>query len=124
MLLPVRNYVPASGFERLNEGGAMRALLRSALFVALGAAVGCSHSSSQTDGGNPDGGGDAGSGGLVRIQHIVIIMQENRSFDHYFGTYPGADGIPMDDAGVPCLWPASPSATGDLASDRSTTPTT
>jgi phospholipase C len=32
-------------------------------------------------------------------------MQENRSFDHYFGTFPGADGIPMDDAGVPlaCL---------------------
>jgi len=29
------------------------------------------------------------------IKHIVIIMQENRSFDHYFGTYPGADGIPM-----------------------------
>jgi phospholipase C len=24
----------------------------------------------------------------------VIIMQENRSFDSYFGTYPGADGIP------------------------------
>ena len=30
-----------------------------------------------------------------KIAHIVIIMQENRSFDHYFGTYPGADGIPM-----------------------------
>jgi phospholipase C len=30
-----------------------------------------------------------------KIKHIVIIMQENRSFDHYFGTYPGADGIPM-----------------------------
>jgi phospholipase C len=24
----------------------------------------------------------------------VVILQENRSFDHYFGTYPGADGIP------------------------------
>ena len=23
-------------------------------------------------------------------------MQENRSFDHYFGTYPGADGIPQN----------------------------
>jgi phospholipase C len=23
-------------------------------------------------------------------------MQENRSFDHYFGTFPGADGIPME----------------------------
>ena len=24
-------------------------------------------------------------------------MQENRSFDSYFGTFPGADGIPMQD---------------------------
>ena len=30
-----------------------------------------------------------------KIKHIIIIMQENRSFDSYFGTYPGADGIPM-----------------------------
>ena len=27
------------------------------------------------------------------IQHVIIIMQENRSFDSYFGTYPGADGL-------------------------------
>lgn len=27
------------------------------------------------------------------IQHIVIIVSENRSFDHMFGTYPGADGV-------------------------------
>jgi phospholipase C len=26
---------------------------------------------------------------------VIIITQENRSFDSYFGTYPGADGIPM-----------------------------
>jgi phospholipase C len=32
--------------------------------------------------------------GLSKIKHVVIIMQENRSFDSYFGTYPGADGIP------------------------------
>jgi phospholipase C len=32
--------------------------------------------------------------GIHEIRHIVIIMQENRSFDSYFGTYPGADGIP------------------------------
>jgi phospholipase C len=29
-----------------------------------------------------------------KIKHIIIIMQENRSFDHYFGTYPGAEGFP------------------------------
>jgi phospholipase C len=38
----------------------------------------------------------------TKIKHIVIIMQENRSFDHYFGTYPGADGIPMQN-GVPTV---------------------
>ena len=28
--------------------------------------------------------------GIHKIRHVVIIMQENRSFDSYFGTYPGA----------------------------------
>ncbi len=32
--------------------------------------------------------------GIHNIQHVVMIMQENRSFDSYFGTYPGANGIP------------------------------
>jgi phospholipase C len=40
--------------------------------------------------------------GIQKIQHIIIIMQENRSFDTYFGTYPGADGIPMQN-GVPTV---------------------
>jgi phospholipase C len=34
------------------------------------------------------------SSGIHKIQHIVVIMQENRSFDEYFGLYPGADGLP------------------------------
>jgi phospholipase C len=33
---------------------------------------------------------------IQQIQHIVIIMQENRSFDHYFGTYPHVNGIPSN----------------------------
>jgi phospholipase C len=33
--------------------------------------------------------------GIHKIKHVIVIMQENRSFDSYFGTYPGADGIPM-----------------------------
>jgi phospholipase C len=33
--------------------------------------------------------------GIHKIRHVVVIMQENRSFDSFFGTYPGADGIPM-----------------------------
>ena len=38
----------------------------------------------------------------AKIQHVVVIMQENRSFDSYFGTFPGADGIPMQN-GVPTV---------------------
>jgi phospholipase C len=34
------------------------------------------------------------SQGIHKIKHVVIITQENRSFDQYFGTYPGADGVP------------------------------
>jgi len=32
--------------------------------------------------------------GIHKIKHLIIIMQENRSFDSYFGTYKGADGLP------------------------------
>jgi phospholipase C len=32
--------------------------------------------------------------GIHKIQHVIVLMQENRSFDQYFGTYPGANGIP------------------------------
>ncbi len=46
----------------------------------------------------------------TKIKHVIIIMQENRSFDTYFGTYPGADGIPMQN-GVPTVCVNDP-ATG------------
>jgi len=28
------------------------------------------------------------------IKHLIVVMQDNHSFDNYFGTYPDADGIP------------------------------
>ncbi|KAA1252243.1 phospholipase C [Mycobacterium simiae] len=33
------------------------------------------------------------SGHLSDIEHIVLFMQENRSFDHYFGTLSGTEGF-------------------------------
>src|SRR5215471_9907459 len=35
------------------------------------------------------------------IKHIVFLVKENRTFDNYFGTYPGANGarFAMDSAG-------------------------
>jgi len=44
--------------------------------------------------------GGTAVGDIHTIKHVIVIMQENRSFDSYFGTYPGADGLPMTH-GVP-----------------------
>jgi phospholipase C len=30
------------------------------------------------------------------IKHLVVLLQENHTFDNYFGSYPGADGRPRD----------------------------
>ena len=45
--------------------------------------------------------------GIHKIKHIVVIMQENRSFDSYFGTFPGADGIPTKN-GAPTVCATNP----------------
>jgi phospholipase C len=47
------------------------------------------------------------AGDIHLIKHVVVIMQENRSFDSYFGTYPGVDGIPMQN-GVPTVCAPDP----------------
>jgi phospholipase C len=60
----------------------------AAAIVAL-LATACTASSAGTSDSS-----NAAETGIHKIRHVVIIMQENRSFDSYFGTYPGADGIP------------------------------
>ena len=42
--------------------------------------------------------GPTGSG-LEKIEHIIVVYAENRSFDHLYGLFPGADGIAQATAG-------------------------
>jgi phospholipase C len=68
------------------------------------AAVACTASTS-TEGSrsfrsSAPGSSPATGGGLRTLQHLIFIVQENRSFDHYFGTFPGADGIPTKPDGT------------------------
>ncbi|MEU8582081.1 phosphocholine-specific phospholipase C [Streptomyces abikoensis] len=42
--------------------------------------------------------GPARRGSLADIQHVVLLMQENRSFDHYYGTLKGVRGFADPDA--------------------------
>jgi phospholipase C len=77
--------------------------------LAAGMLAACTSSPSSTVERVP--GGPTGSyivpPGIHKIKHVIIVMQENRSFDSYFGTYPGADGIPMKN-GVPTVCVPNP----------------
>jgi phospholipase C len=74
----------------------MRRLGLAAVVVPLALAAGCGGTGiaqhASLAGANPLGIGR--HHGIHRIRHVVVIMQENRSFDSYFGTFPGADGLP------------------------------
>jgi phospholipase C len=52
---------------------------------------------------------------LGAVDHVVFLMHENRSFDHYFGTYPGVRGYddhPADSLGVFAQsWPGGTAST-------------
>jgi len=69
-----------------------RSRLAPAYLLAVGAvaAVSLAVLAKQTSTGNSP----AIPAGIHKIKHVIVIMQENRSFDSYFGTFPGADGIP------------------------------
>lgn len=62
----------------------------AALSVALVAALLASGSVS-AEGGQPSSGPD--STAASKIQHLLVILQENHTFDNYFGTYPGTDNL-------------------------------
>ena len=50
-------------------------------------------SSTGTGGGGAGGASTGGGGGVsTPIQHVVVIVKENHTFDNYFGSFPGAEG--------------------------------
>ena len=62
----------------------------TAALAAL-AAVSLAPAAVSADQGQPAAG--PGPEPASRIQHVVTILQENHTFDNYFGTYPGADNL-------------------------------
>ncbi|MGI8608352.1 MAG: alkaline phosphatase family protein [Candidatus Dormibacteria bacterium] len=66
------------------------------VFGALVSAVAWAISGGAAGPGQPSQTALGPNSGIHTIRHVIVIMQENRSFDHYFGTYPGADGLPRE----------------------------
>lgn len=75
-----------------------RNLLQGGLVGGMAAALAACSGTIKKAASVPPAGSDIGA-----IDHFVFLMQENRSFDHYFGTYPGVRGFndhPDGDLGV------------------------
>ena len=74
-----------------DTGTTRRRLLGGAAAVGLGAAsLALPPNVRKAMAATPHGGGH---GGLKAIKHVVMLMQENRSFDHYFGARSGVRGF-------------------------------
>ncbi len=70
------------------------------LLFALLTAGGCGGSSS-----GPASQNSTAASGLDKVQHIIVLMQENHSFDNYFGVLPYVPGGPYHapaSSGSPC----------------------
>ena len=87
-----------------------------ALLVLAAAACGADSSapaaaSTVTTGGGSSGtgsaGSDAGPGVLREVQHVVVIVLENWSFDSLYGEFEGADGLSSAEALIPQIDPAT-----------------
>jgi phospholipase C len=89
---------PPSAFNRrrLLIGAAGAAALTAGAVGAMGGIPGIPGSSAagvaDASHGGRLGGGSGGRGSLDDVEHVVILMQENRSFDHYYGTMRGVRG--------------------------------
>lgn len=94
----------------------MTVVCRAALLLALAGLVLAVGGSATVLGAEPpasEGSTGRGPAPKTPIEHVVYLMQENHTFDNYFGTYPGADGVPAGvcmprdprEGGGPCVEP-------------------
>ncbi len=79
----------AAPFDRRTFLGGALALGASALAAGCGSSATITKASSTLPAGSD----------LGAVEHVVFLMQENRSFDHYFGSYPGVRGFDDRPAG-------------------------
>jgi phospholipase C len=98
----------------------------TAVMTAVGS--GAIGSASPSD---PSPGSSAATTTTTPVKHLVVIFQENVSFDHYFGTYPNATnpsgepsftgkaGTPSVNGLTPTLLTANPNMANPKRLDRS-----
>ena len=99
----------ALGAAGLVLGGCASATRRRASTTSTAAAV---TTTTAVPGSRPRPELPAGTDTLPHIEHIIVLMMENHSFDNYFGLLGRGDGFTLDAAGRPTA--TNPDAAGNL----------
>jgi phospholipase C len=81
------------GLAALGAGGALASMVPSPAFAAL--------PTRHSPGDRPNPKLPEGTDTLPKIEHIVVLMMENHSFDNYFGVLGRGDGFRRNDHGKP-----------------------
>jgi phospholipase C len=91
ILRPVRR---ARVRQRRQTFGALVVVLTSIIAWQFWPSAGRERGQSPEPGGNQNGSPSSSPGANTDspIEHVIFLVKENRSFDHYFGKYPGAEG--------------------------------
>jgi phospholipase C len=77
----------------IRRGISRREFLEISLVAGSALVAGCSSSSPSHKAAQPGSSVVRRPKGITAIDHVIIITQENRSFDHYFGTLRGVEGF-------------------------------
>ena len=89
----MREKPDASGWGPLDKRLSRRDVLMGGAALGVGAAIGKTGLTSRQGRLIESALASSGGSSIRDIQHVVILMQENRSFDHYYGTLPGVRGF-------------------------------
>src|SRR6185369_5855299 len=109
---------PSQGQRLTSQAGVMKSIRFCVAIGLIALCTGCglmdSGTSTSSNNGNGSGGGSTntppppppppGTGSVDQIKHVVWMLQENRSFDHYFGKlndYRQSKGLGADVDGLP-----------------------
>ena len=79
-------------------------MTKLAIALAFVAACNPPNDKDRPDAGSGSGGSDAsGPASLQSVKNVVVIFAENRGFDNVYGSFPGANGLPLAGTYVPQL---------------------
>src|SRR5437764_4781465 len=93
------------------------ASLTLSLIISLSIQIGCRGVNSMSSPAPQPSGGGGPVTTSSGVKHLIVVIMQNNSFDHLFGTFPGVNGLQPSDPGFSQLDAGGKSVTPSLLSN-------